>query len=123
MRARHTGRPVGSARLRWTAAAMGAAIAGVAIFTTTTTAAHASATTTDAQLSLSGVATKSSVLGGSLIGIHPGDTVDFGSSGLPTAGLDNVPALGKLVQNLLSPLARPVPGRSAHRCQLPRRCA
>ncbi|HEV7193077.1 MAG TPA: hypothetical protein VGN35_07695 [Jatrophihabitantaceae bacterium] len=103
MRARHTGRPVSRGRLRWVATALGAAVAGVAIFATTTPA-HASATTTDAQLSLSGVATKSSVLGGSLIGIHPGDTVDFMSSGLPTAGLDNIPALGSLVQNLLSPL-------------------
>lgn len=104
MRARHSGRPGGSGRLRWIGGAVAATIAGAAIFTTTTTAAHASATTIDAQLSLSGVATKSSVLGGSLIGIHPGDTVDFVSSGLPTAGLDNIPALGTLVQNLLSPL-------------------
>lgn len=105
MRARHTGRPMTSGRLRWLGAAVGAALAGAAIFVTTTApAAHATATTTDAQLSLSGVATKASVLGGSLVGIHPGDTVDFQSSGLPTAGLDNIPALGKLVQNLLSPL-------------------
>jgi hypothetical protein len=102
MPARHAGRLVPSRRLRWAAAAVAVAITGAAIFATTP--ANASPTTTSAQLSLSGVATKSSILGGSLVGIHPGDTVDFVSSGLPTAGLDNIPALGKLVQNLLSPL-------------------
>jgi hypothetical protein len=102
MPARHAGRPVSTGRLRWAAGAVCVAIAGAAIFATNP--AHASSTTTDAQLSLSGVATKSSVLGGSLVGIHPGDTVDFKASGLPTAGLDNVPALGKLVNSLLSPL-------------------
>ncbi len=50
------------------------------------------------------MATQSSVLGGELIGVHPGDTVDFTASGLPTAGLQNIPALGKLVDSLLSPL-------------------
>jgi hypothetical protein len=81
---------------------IGAAIAAAAIFAVAP--ASASGTTVDAQLSLSGVATQASVLGGSLVGVHPGDTVDFKASGLPTAGLDNIPALGTLVKGLLSPL-------------------
>lgn len=101
MRARHSGRPTGG-RLRWVAAAAGLAVAGAAIFAVTP--ATAAGTTTNAQLSLSGVATKSSILGGSLIGIHPGDSVDFQASGLPTAGLENIPALNQLVSSLLSPL-------------------
>jgi hypothetical protein len=88
--------------MRWLAGALGVAVAAAALFTITP--AQASGTTVDAQLSLSGVATQSSVLGGELIGVHPGDTVDFTASGLPTAGLQNIPALGKLVDGLLSPL-------------------
>jgi hypothetical protein len=102
MPARHAGRPDSAGRLRWIAGAIGVAIAGAAIFAVAP--ANAAGTTVDAQLSLSGVATQSSVLGGSLVGVHPGDTVDFKASGLPTAGLDNIPALGKLVNSLLSPL-------------------
>ncbi|MDP9093823.1 MAG: hypothetical protein M3N95_13040 [Actinomycetota bacterium] len=102
MPARHAGRPGGTSRLRWIAGVVGAAIAGAAIFAVSP--AGAAGTTVDAQLSLSGVATKDSVLGGSLIGVHPGDTVDFKASALPTAGLNNIPALGSLVTSLLNPL-------------------
>jgi hypothetical protein len=101
MRPRHA-RRVPNGRLRWLAAALGVAVAAAALFTITP--AQASGATVEAQLSLSGVATQSSVLGGELIGVHPGDTVDFTASGLPTAGLQNIPALGKLVDSLLSPL-------------------
>jgi hypothetical protein len=60
------------------------------------------ATTVDAQLSVTGVATKANVLGGSVVGVHPGDTVVFKASALPTAGLANVPGLGSVLQDLLS---------------------
>ncbi|UQX88524.1 hypothetical protein M6D93_00625 [Jatrophihabitans telluris] len=43
--------------------------------------------TVDAQLSLSGVVTADSPTGGSVIGIHPGDAVNFTASTAPTAGL------------------------------------
>ena len=66
--------------------------------------AHADSATVNAQLSLSGVATKDSVLGGTTIGVHPGDTVDFKASPLPTAGLDNIPVLGSLLDSVLSGL-------------------
>ena len=36
--------------------------------------------------------------------MHPGDTVNFKASALPTAGLQNIPALGGLLDSLLSPL-------------------
>ncbi|MDP9117689.1 MAG: hypothetical protein M3O28_10635 [Actinomycetota bacterium] len=102
MPARHLQRPQMRPALRWLATTVGLAVTTAAIFAMAP--ANASATTTEADLSLSGVATSSSILGGSLIGIHPGDSVDFKASALPTAGLSNVPVLGPLVQSLLSPL-------------------
>ncbi len=36
--------------------------------------------------------------------MHPGDTVDFKASALPTAGLDNIPALGSLLSGVLNTL-------------------
>jgi hypothetical protein len=80
----------------------GLAVAGAAVLTMSP--AHASASTVDAQLSVSGVATKANVLGGTTVGIHPGDTVDFKASALPTAGLENVPALGSLLGGILGSL-------------------
>jgi len=102
MRERHSGKrtPI---RLRWLAGALVAAVAGSVAFAVTSPAG-ADATTVKAQLSLSGVATKADVLGGSTVGVHPGDTVDFQASALPTAGLDNIPALGTLLDSLLSKL-------------------
>ena len=86
----------------WIAAAIAACVAGVVALSTAP--AEAKAATVDAQLSLSGLATKANVLGGSKIGVHPGDTVDFKASPLPTAGLNNVPALGGLLSGVLSSL-------------------
>jgi len=102
MSARHSQRPQLRAGTRWLAGAVGAVIAGAAIFAVAP--ASAAGSTTDAQLSLSGVATQASILGGTVVGVHPGDTVDFKASALPTAGLDNIPVLGTLVKDLLSPL-------------------
>jgi hypothetical protein len=83
---------------RWIAAvlALGAAAATVIA----TSPAQAAGTTVDAQLSLTGVTTTGDVLGGTTIGVHPGDTVDFKASILPTAGLNNIPALQTLVTGL-----------------------
>lgn len=87
--------------LRWIAGAAGLAVAAATVLAT---APAGASTTTTAQLSLSGVADKANILGGTTIGVHPGDTVDFKASALPTAGLDNIPLLGGLVNQLLSPL-------------------
>jgi hypothetical protein len=58
----------------------------------------------NAQLSLTGVATKANILGGSSIGVHPGDTVVFKASPAPTAGLADVPSLGPVLNATLSTL-------------------
>jgi hypothetical protein len=84
--------------LRWLVGAAAGAIAGATLLTVS---ASGAATTVNAQLSLSGVATRDNVLGGSEIGVHPGDTVVFKASALPTAGLENVPTLGPVLQNVL----------------------
>lgn len=103
MSGRHA-RPTRSRRgLRWIAGA-GAMAAAAAAATVLATAPAGAATTTTAQLSLSGVADQANVLGGTTIGVHPGDTVEFKASSLPTAGLDNVPTLGPVLNNVLSAL-------------------
>ncbi|MCW2496682.1 MAG: hypothetical protein JWQ77_2606 [Jatrophihabitans sp.] len=66
-----------------------------------TTSASAGTKTVDAELSLSGIATSANILGGSQIGVHPGDTVDFAPSTIPTAGLKNIPVLGAALDSLL----------------------
>jgi len=88
--------------LRWLAASAGIAVAGATVLAMAP--AHADSATVNAQLSLSGVATRDNVLGGTTIGVHPGDTVDFQASALPTAGLENIPALGSLLDGVLSSL-------------------
>lgn len=88
--------------LRLFAASAGLAIAGATVLAMAP--ANASGATVDAQLSLSGVATKDNILGGTTIGVHPGDKVDFKASALPTAGLDNIPALGTLLNGVLGSL-------------------
>jgi len=89
--------------LRWFAASAGLAVAGATVLAMGP--AHADSTTTNAQLSLSGVVTASSPVGGSVIGIHPGDSVTFKASTAPTAGLDQL-GLGSLVDGVLNTLAR-----------------
>lgn len=73
-------------RLAGTAAA--AAIAGASLIYLGT-AAHAT-TTVPAQLSLTGVTTASSPLGGTTVGLHPGDTLQLSASTAPTAGLTSL---------------------------------
>jgi hypothetical protein len=86
-------------RLRWLVAVAGGAVVGATLLAITPAAASS---TVSAQLSLSGVATSANVLGGSEIGVHPGDKVVFKASALPTAGLENIPSLGPLLENLLA---------------------
>jgi hypothetical protein len=58
------------------------------------------ATTVSGQLSLSGIATADSPLGGQVVGLHPGDSLVLSASTAPTAGLDKL-GLGGLVDSLL----------------------
>lgn len=102
MPGRHQERPLGRRGLRWLSGAAGLAVAGAAVFAMTP--ASAAGSTTPAQLSLSGVATQGNVLGGTTIGVHPGDTVDFQASALPTAGLTNIPTIGAALNSLLGGL-------------------
>jgi hypothetical protein len=88
--------------LRWLAAGAGVLVAGATVLAMSP--AQADTATVDAQLSLSGVASKANLLGGTTIGVHPGDTVDFSASALPTAGLANIPALGPTLVNTLKAL-------------------
>ena len=101
MPGRHQSAPGSRPRLRWL---VGLAGISVAAATALAFSPAGAATTVNAQLSLTGVATASNIAGGSQIGVHPGDTVDFKASVLPTAGLENIPALGGLLNSLLSPL-------------------
>lgn len=102
MRGRRSGddRPVGRpAGLRWLGFAIALTIAGAVTLATTT--ASASPQTVNAELSLSGIATQANILGGAQIGVHPGDTVNFVPSTIPTAGLTNIPTLGTALDSLL----------------------
>jgi len=88
-----------AAGLRWLAAGIALAIAGA--ITLATASANASPRTVNAELSLSGIATTANLLGGAQIGVHPGDTVNFVPSTIPTAGLTNIPTLGTALDSLL----------------------
>jgi hypothetical protein len=101
MPGRHETAPRSRPRLRWL---VGLAATSVAAATLLAFSPAGAASTVNAQLSLTGVATSANVAGGSQIGVHPGDTVNFKASALPTAGLENIPALGSLLNSLLSPL-------------------
>ncbi len=103
MPGRHQLPPVRRPRLRWLASVTGGAIVAAMLFAFFPASASAD-TTVNAQLSLTGVATKDNIAGGSQIGVHPGDTVDFKASAVPTAGLENIPALGPVLNNLLGTL-------------------
>lgn len=87
MPGRHEQGPAPRLGRRWVAGALSLGIAAAATGVLAIAPAGATATTTDAQLSLTGVATSSSVVGGTTVGVHPGDTVDFKASAVPTTGL------------------------------------
>ncbi|MDT4913896.1 MAG: hypothetical protein QOC66_3024, partial [Pseudonocardiales bacterium] len=101
MPGRHQTAPRSRPRLRWLVGLAGLSVAAATMLAFSPAGA---ATTVNAQLSLTGVATSANIAGGSQIGVHPGDTVNFKASALPTAGLENIPALGSLLNSLLSPL-------------------
>jgi len=108
MRERHAGegqpvsvedqRPRGFG-FRWLAGGIALAIAGA--ITLATASASAGPQTVNAELSFSGIATTANILGGAQIGVHPGDSVNFVPSTVPTAGLTNIPGLGKALDSLL----------------------
>lgn len=85
--------------LRWFVGACALALAATTAFAVSSPAS-ATATTVKTQLSLSGLASADNPLGGSVIGIHPGDTVTFTAAGAPTAGLEKL-GLDGLVNNVL----------------------
>jgi hypothetical protein len=101
MPGRHQTAPGSRPRLRWLVGLAGVAVTAATLLAFSPAGA---ASTVNAQLSLTGVATSDNVLGGSQIGVHPGDTVNFKASALPTAGLQSIPSLGGLLDSLLSPL-------------------
>ncbi len=88
-------------RMRWLVGAAGVSVAAATLLAF---APAGASSTVNAQLSITGVATSTSILGGSEIGVHPGDTVNFKASALPTAGLENIPALGPVLSSLLDTL-------------------
>ncbi len=91
---------------RWLAAAVGL---GVAVAVVIIARPAGASTTVNADLALSGVVTKSSPIGGSVVGIHPGDSVDFkaASAAVSTEGLN---ALGVPLGDLLGGLLGQVVG-------------
>lgn len=91
---------------RWLAAAVGL---GVTVAVVIIARPAGASTTVNADLALSGVVTKSSPTGGSVVGIHPGDAVDFkaASAAVSTQGLD---ALGIPLGDLLGGLLGQVVG-------------
>ncbi|MGI8680479.1 MAG: hypothetical protein ACR2LX_17705 [Jatrophihabitans sp.] len=105
-------------RPRWLIC-VGALLAAFLTFFSLTPAGAAS--TTKAQLTFTGVASADNPIGGSIIGIHPGDSISFTTSSAPTAGLDKL-GLGDLVGGLLNGVLgfqsaadfSHLPGGSAH---------
>src|SRR6266480_1142189 len=92
------GRPPRATRCLAAAVGIGVAVAVVII------AGPAGASTTvTAQLAFSGVVTQTSPTGGSVVGIHPGDSVDFKPATVPTVGLDALGfPLGDILGSVLS---------------------
>ncbi|WP_375486062.1 hypothetical protein [uncultured Jatrophihabitans sp.] len=103
MSGRHVHAAAGGRTRLWLAAlAVGLVAALIAAFAGP---ANASSKTVNAQLSLSGLASADNPLGGSVIGVRPGDKVSFSAAGAPTAGLDKA-GLGGLVSGLSNLLAK-----------------
>lgn len=103
MPGRHHRSPGTRPTLRWLALPLGLLVFAAVVLGFTGTASASS--TVKAQLTLSGLANGANPVGGSQIGIHPGDTVEITPSTAPTAGLDAL-GLGKLVDGLLATVAK-----------------
>ena len=87
---------------RWLAGAVGL---GVAVGTVVIAHPAGASTTVPTQLAFSGLATTSSPLGGSVVGIHPGDSVDLKAATAPTQGLNALGfPLGDVLGGVLSAL-------------------
>ena len=87
---------------RWLAAAIGL---GVAVTVVLIARPAGASTTVNAQLAFSGVVTQASPTGGSVVGIHPGDAVDFKPATVPTQGLDALGfSLGDILGGVLNSL-------------------
>lgn len=85
---------------RWLAAAVGL---GVAVAVVIIARPAGASTTVNAQLAFSGIVTQASPTGGSTVGIHPGDAVDFKPATVPTEGLDALGfSLGDILGNVLN---------------------
>jgi hypothetical protein len=85
---------------RWLAAAVGL---GVAVTVVIIARPAGASTTVNAQLAFSGLVTQTSPTGGSVVGIHPGDSVDFKPATVPTEGLDALGfSLGDILGNVLN---------------------
>jgi hypothetical protein len=85
---------------RWLAAAVGI---GVAVAVVIIARPAGASTTVNAQLAFSGLVTQTSPTGGSVVGIHPGDSVDFTPATVPTEGLDALGfSLGDILGNVLN---------------------
>ncbi len=84
--------------LRWLAAVAAGALGCALVL-----APGAQASTVPTQLSLTGIATSQNPTGGSVLGIHPGDTVTLTAASVPTAGLTLL-GLGGLLNSLLGPI-------------------
>lgn len=92
------------ARMGWIAAALAVVLAAATVLGMSPAGAS---TTVRAQLTLTGLANADNPVGGSQIGIHPGDTVTISPTLAPTAGLDKLGlgAVANLVSGLLGGLA------------------
>src|SRR4051812_49259560 len=118
MRGRHERSSGSRAGLRWAVGLAGAG--GVGSILLAMAPANASPQTVNAQLSLTGVTTKGNPTGGSVIGIHPGDSVDFRASAAPTAGLEALGldallnSLGTIVSYQVEVDFSKLPGGKAH---------
>ena len=83
---------------------LAAALIAIVVALFASGAAGAATTTVNAQLSLSGLADANNPVGGSQIGVHPGDRVSFKASSRPTAGLEKL-GLSGLLGGLLDGIA------------------
>lgn len=88
MSARHA--PSGAPTTKAWVVGFGVALIAILVALFSSGAAGAATTTVNAQLSLTGLADANNPLGGSQIGVHPGDSVRFTASTAPTAGLDKL---------------------------------